>query len=215
MIDAIVISHPDDDHYNSIASLMDRIPVGQVLMTTDFAKSGAAEVQYLLQTIATLKIPTVIAMHGDRVSSGELTIDFLQADFSLSPAYPDNEASLVAILNYRNRRICLPGDLEGGGQTQLLSVLPECDLLMSPHHGSPASNDSEFANAILPAEVVVSANKDRQVQPLQDLYAPARVFFTARDGAVTYMVRPDGTVSVETFVHSGIAARPNSPSPSD
>lgn len=215
MIDAIVISHPDADHYNAVASLMDRIPVGQVLITTDFARSQAAEVQHVLQTLAGLKVPAVIAMHGDSFSVGELTVDLLQADFSHEVAFMDNEMSLIAILNYRDRRICLPGDLEGGGQAQLLSVLPACDLLVSPHHGSLASNTREFANRLHPATVVVSANKDRQVRPLENVFHPARIYLTARDGAVTYRVAPDGSRSVETFIDSPVAISENTQPNSD
>lgn len=39
MIDAIVISHPDLDHYNAVASLLERMPVGHVLLTNEFVRT--------------------------------------------------------------------------------------------------------------------------------------------------------------------------------
>jgi len=202
MIDAIVISHPDMDHYNAVASLLDRMPVGQVLLTEEFARSKAAEVQHVLAVISSLKVPCEIVMHGDTISANGLTIDFLKANLTDSRQVADNAASLVAVLNFANRRICLPGDLEGDGQTKLLAILPECDLLMSPHHGSTFANKKILAATVRPKYVVVSARNDKLLGILKPVYAESDVRMTSRTGAVSYRIAPDGKDSIESFVQN-------------
>jgi competence protein ComEC len=200
MIDAVVVSHPDMDHYNAVASLMDRLPVGEVMITSEFARSSAGEVQHVLQKMSVLEVPCTIVMNGDRVSLEDVIIDFCQADVSHKGKSSDNEASLVAVLQYRNRCICIPGDLEGEGQYQLIPEMQQCDLLISPHHGSLNSNSQELAEKLRPAVVVVSSSSDRSRPQLRELFAPAPVMFTATDGAVTFQISPVGSTSVDSFL---------------
>ena len=38
MIDTVVISHADADHYNAIQPLLDLVPIGQIITTSDFVR---------------------------------------------------------------------------------------------------------------------------------------------------------------------------------
>jgi competence protein ComEC len=67
MIDAIVISHPDLDHYNAVASLLERMPVGHVLLTNEFVRTESPAVQRVLDELATLRLPVSILSSGDSV----------------------------------------------------------------------------------------------------------------------------------------------------
>jgi competence protein ComEC len=96
----------------------------------------------------------------------------------------------------------LPGDLEGEGQDQLLSVLPTCSLLVSPHHGSPVSNNQRLANQTKPTCVVVSAKGERQADTLRKTYASGSVLMTSVSGAVHFQVTPAGHTTVTTFTAS-------------
>jgi competence protein ComEC len=96
----------------------------------------------------------------------------------------------------------LPGDLEGAGQDQLLQDLPTCSLLVSPHHGSPASNTRRLATQTKPACVVVSAKDDRQANALQKNYGRDSVLLTSVSGAVRFQITPVGHTTIETFTAS-------------
>jgi competence protein ComEC len=198
MIDAIVVSHADADHYNAVASLLDRMPVGQVMLTAEFAKSRATEVHRVLESIAVLNLPCRLVMHGDGIELGQLQIRFLQAHLADSEE-DDNESSLVAVLEFANHRICLPGDLEGAGLAQLLNSLPTCDLLVSPHHGSPAANPRSLAEQVLPKYVAVSSRDDRNSDACRKTYAASDVILCCQSGAVTYRIAPNGKTSLHTF----------------
>jgi competence protein ComEC len=201
-INTIIISHPDADHYNAVSSLLDRIPVGQLIITREFVRSAAPEVQAVLDDAAALSIPCCIAEHGDHIAFANLTIDFMQASSEGQENYADNATSLVSIISCCGHRVCLPGDLEGEGQDQLLSVLPTCSLLVSPHHGSPVSNNQRLANQTKPTCVVVSAKGERQADTLRKTYASGSVLMTSVSGAVHFQVIPAGHTTVTTFTAS-------------
>ena len=202
MIDAIVISHPDLDHYNAVASLLQRMPVGHVLFTNEFARTKSPAVQKVLDELATLRLPVSILSNGDSVTCNDLEISFLKADTEPDSELSDNEASVAAILKYRDRCICLPGDLEGRGQANLLPQLPPCDVLMSPHHGSPNSNIPALAKAMQPAHVIASARNDHSKNHLAKVFGLASILHTSTAGCVTIQVSQDGSLNVEGFRRS-------------
>ena len=199
MIDAIVISHPDLDHYNAVAGLLERLPVGHVFLTNEFVRTESPTVKKVLDTVSALGVPVTILSSGDFVPCEDLHISFLKAEADPASGLSDNEASVAAILEYRDRRICLPGDLEGLGQLKLLPGLPPCDVLMSPHHGSPNSNVPALAAAVQPTHVIVSARNDRSRSHIARIFSSASVLHTSTDGCVTVHVSPDGGLDVESF----------------
>ena len=71
----------------------------------------------------------------------------------------DNANSLVLAVEYRGRRIVLPGDLESPGLDDMLAEEPRrCDVLMAPHHGSRKSNSPGLAAWCKPRWVVFSGD---------------------------------------------------------
>ncbi len=205
MIDTIVISHPDADHYNAVTGLLDRMPVGNVVISSQFCRSEAVEVKDVLNKISSLNLKCDIAVSGDRIETGGLKIEFLQADLNAAGNTADNASSLVAVLRIAGRCICLPGDLEGQGQQQLLSELPQCDLLLSPHHGSPAANQKAFATRTQPQNVVVSARDDRLRNALQSVYESSTLWMTSEAGAVSYQITADGATTISSYAESQTA----------
>jgi len=199
MIDAIVISHPDLDHYNAVASLLERMPVGQVFLTNEFVRTESSAVQRVLDKLSALQVPVKILSDGDSFSCEDLQCNFLKADLKPVSKLSDNESSVAAVLEYRNRRICLPGDLEGRGQSQLLPRLSSCDVLMSPHHGSPNSNNPEAAAALQPDYVIVSERHDRNRDLLAAVFGSASVLHTSTSGCVTINVSAEGELQVKSF----------------
>ena len=203
MIDAIIISHPDADHYNATVGLAERMPVGQIITTKQFIHSPALEARSLINRLQQLNVPVTIAGHDDALHLQNLEIHFLQG--TQPPAHnpniiaADNESSLTAILRFAGHAICLPGDLEGHGQQQLLPLLPHCSLLVSPHHGSPAANPPQLGHTTQPRFVVVSARDDRHINTLQQSFPNSQLFHTSTSGAVTIHVDKLGNIHHSQF----------------
>jgi competence protein ComEC len=199
MIDAIVISHADADHYNAVSSLLEKIPVGQVLITSEFAGSDVFDVTSMISSLEAMSLPTNIMMDGDKIELSDVSLEFLQATTRESSRANDNADSLVCILEYSGRTICLPGDLEDYGQDELLPKLPDCNLLISPHHGSLASNNSKLTKALTPEFVFVSSRDHDNQTRLESIFTSSSLHFTCLEGALTFRIGSNGTVSAEPF----------------
>jgi competence protein ComEC len=113
----------------------------------------------------------------------------------------DNAMSLVAAIEYRGRRILLTGDLEGEGLADVLNLPAwDCDVLLSPHHGSKAANPEQMARWATPEWVIVSTQEAAAEDRLSAVYAErAEVLATGRRGAIEFQIDPQGAISVEIF----------------
>jgi competence protein ComEC len=118
------------------------------------------------------------------------------------PHSDDNANSIVLAIEFAGRRILLTGDLDGHGQATLLATPPlAVDVLQSPHHGSRRANPAALAEWASPKEVVVSADTRVDFNSLRAAYDPqTRITSTNDVGAVTFEIRPDGTIDRTTFV---------------
>src|SRR5205823_4319234 len=65
-IDELYLSHADTDHFNGVAELLRRFPVGQVTLTPSFADKPTAEVAAALLALDRANIPRQLAVVGDR-----------------------------------------------------------------------------------------------------------------------------------------------------
>lgn len=206
MIDALVLSHPDADHYNAAPELLERMPVGRICISREFAASQAQEVQDLLARIESLQVPLSVVTHMDCLSDPATSdeawsLRFMQHVADSSRDTADNEASLVVLLETPNATLCLPGDLEGDGQNGLIPLLEPCDLLVAPHHGSPAANTTELARKLKSPIVVLSAGDDRYLAHNQRIYRDRQILLTARDGAVTASFPAPEQMLIQTWAN--------------
>src|SRR5262249_27634301 len=135
--------------------------VGQVTCTPSFAAKDLPGVQRTLAAIKEKRIPIRIVQAGERLTAGDVELDVLHPP-ERGPEGNENVRSMVLLVKHRGHSFLLTGDLEGEGQslTRKLAIGP-VDVLMAPHHGSPASNTSDLANWAKPALVVVCDAKPR------------------------------------------------------
>lgn len=205
MVDAVILSHADADHYNAVRGLLEKMPIGQVLTSQQFAQSGSAEVEGLTNALRSLETPASLILHGDSLQADALRVRFLQSTESAKDlrSASDNECSLVAVLEYHGHQICLPGDLEGAGQKELLHLLSGCSVLVSPHHGSPAANPASLGKVTAPGHVIISAKDDRHRAALRKAFPNSKLLFTGLSGAVQAHITDSGNLQIREF-YSGI-----------
>ena len=200
-LDAVIISHADADHFNALPELVQRFSVGVVYYSPQLPLDGGRAVEFLLAALAEADIDC------REVAAGAAWHD--EAGWSIEVRHPphdasaalDNANSIVLAIEYAGRRVLLPGDLESPGLEAVIAEEPyDCDLLLAPHHGSPRSDPPGFAGWSSPDWVVISGGDWRTAQPTTSTYAThgARVWHTARDGAVAFSIRADGAVYVES-----------------
>jgi competence protein ComEC len=190
-IDGIVLSHADTDHYNAVPGLLDRFSVGAVYVSPVMFDSYDPEhpsggPAVLHQAIETAGVPIKVIWAGDRLKAGP--------DAVLNVLHPpqhgvigsDNANSVTLGVEYRGKKMLLPGDLEKPGLDDLMAELPyDCDVLMAPHHGSRRSDPPGFAAWCTPEWVVFSGDSHVPTD-VERTYAAtgAQVFTTGKVGAV-------------------------------
>lgn len=207
-IDAVVLSHPDIDHYNAIPGLVERFPIGVVyvspMMFDPVATSGALTApNYLRDQLANAGIPLREIWMGDRLRTGDPVV-------AIEIHHPpregmfarDNANSLLVSVEFDGRRILLPGDLESPGIERVMADPPlDCDILLAPHHGSVNSDPPGFAAWSTPEWVVMSGEVPKRTIEAVDSYnaTGAEVRHTASSGAISYLLREGGEVRESTF----------------
>jgi competence protein ComEC len=198
-IDGVVVSHADLDHLNGVPGVMKTVPVGTMFVARPFLDFEQKPVAVVCDMARKRRVPIRIVRDGDRLRlDEEVTIRVLHAPWDSLET--DNANSVVLEIEYAGRRILLTGDLEKAGLQRLLS-LPKrpVDVLLSPHHGSPAANPAELADWAQPRHVVISGGRRAKVEDLRRTYAKSQVFSTHHDGAVTVEISPAGELNATPF----------------
>lgn len=195
-LDAIIVSHADIDHFNGVAGLMEAVPVGGLFVSQQFLDFEQPAVASLCESSATQGVPIRLIRDGDqlRLEKG-VSIEVLHPHPG-RPHFDDNANSVVLLIEFAGRRILLTGDLEGAGQAALLRTPPrDVDVLLAPHHGSRKANPKALADWARPQHVVVSAGPRVDFKSLRAAYGDAaEIVSTHEAGAVTFEIRPGGTL---------------------
>jgi competence protein ComEC len=164
-LDAVVLTHPDADHYSALAPLLERVPVGEFL-TPALPDSPAAGYARLRRTLAARRIAVRPAWAGQALDLGGGAQALLLAPSVPLVASPDsftNDNSAVLLLRYGQTQVLLLGDQQAAGlerlltwaQAQGLSLASSAILL--PHHGRSARWCGALLSAAQPQWILVSA----------------------------------------------------------
>jgi competence protein ComEC len=164
-LDAVILTHPHDDHVSGLVAVVERYQVGR-----------AFESGWSVDTPAYRAWKSALAARGlkrERLSTGEmLQLD----DATLQVIWPDdgtvrsplldstatsnrqtNDASVVLLGEYEGRRFLLTGDAEDDVDPILLSRgLPSLDMLKVAHHGSATASSDELLATVHPSISVIS-----------------------------------------------------------
>lgn len=207
-IDAVVLSHPDIDHYNAMPGLIERFPIGVVyispMMFDPFATDGNLTApNYLRDRLADADIPLREIWMGDRLRTNDPAVVIEIHHPPREGMFArDNANSLLVSVEFDGRRILLPGDLESPGIERVMADPSlDCDILLAPHHGSEKSDPPGFAAWSTPEWVIMSGEVPQRTIATADSYNAqgAEVRHTAASGAVSYLLQPAGKVRETTF----------------
>ncbi|HEW79323.1 MAG TPA: hypothetical protein ENH34_05090 [Phycisphaerales bacterium] len=114
----------------------------------------------------------------------------------------DNDKSQVTLIEFAGKKILLCSDIEKFAQRQLLQLFPnlKADIVVVPHHGSVKTTDADFLEN-LDADILIYSCSRRQYERTSRDSLPvtrdpnkAKLFYTARDGAITVCIDKDGRI---------------------
>ena len=195
-IDAVILSHPHEDHVAGLALLLARYHVDRVF-EPGMRGPGPGYAAWLRNLAASAAPIRLTLAAGDRLSVDEIDLRVLWPVRGQVPALPPdggtgiNNVSVVLLGQVGERRFLLMGDVEQAIDPSLLADdLPRVDLLKVAHHGSRTATTQPFVDAVRPAVAVASAGTGNPYghparSTLDRLAASgARVLRTDLDGTV-------------------------------
>lgn len=165
-LDALVITHPDADHYNGLEFILTHFPT-KLLWVRD--KQGHdKEYQKLLLLADRLRVRIDIPASNEALPGlgAEEQLRCLASPAGGSsdeifPEHPGGNDGLVIKACYGQRCLLFPGDINRQEEERLIDAVTDlgATVLLSPHHGSASSNSRAFLAAVSPQYLLVSAGR--------------------------------------------------------
>ncbi|MBQ0725684.1 MAG: DNA internalization-related competence protein ComEC/Rec2 [Cycloclasticus sp.] len=190
-IDALVLSHGDNDHAGGAETLIQSIAIERVLSSvTDRFKNVSAQ-----------RCEQGMAWQWDGVS-----FEFLSPHSS--NLFSGNNASCVLKVSSVNGSVLLPADIEKPMEQSLLQYFPDklkADVLIAPHHGSKTSSTPQFIKAVSPRFVLFPVGyKNRFGFPKPEVLSRYKkqgveAFSSAQDGALSVSFNYNKPIQVERY----------------
>lgn len=152
-LDAVLMTHPDEDHCGGLVGLIDYLPVGELWTAPHFEQSDCAS------SLLARGRPMRALSQGTKLALGSWSLEVLHPRVA-SPRSNDNEGSVVVRGQVGESCILLTGDIEGRSEAELLRHDPralQCRFLKIAHHGSKTSSSEAFLDAVAPQVALISA----------------------------------------------------------
>lgn len=195
-LDAVVVSHADEDHSGGLIDVIGSLPVSTVY-DSGYPHTTQTYAD-LLDTVERSAARYVETRTGERID--------LDPDVGMEFIYPDeinagtNESSLALRLDYGEFAAQFVGDLGFDEEQDLLAAgrVSPVTLLEVGHHGSAGSSSTEFLQALSPEVGVIQVGAGNSYgHPTEDALSRLQavgteVYRTDLQGAIT--VTTDGRV---------------------
>jgi competence protein ComEC len=204
-LDAVLLTHPHEDHVAGLVPALERYRVGLVLEPgRDYDNPSYHRFRVLAaEKGAGVAILARAGQHVQLDATTRLTILFPSETDAAAPL-PEgdiNNASVVALLEHGAFRALLTGDAEAPVESLLLArgLVGPVDVLKVGHHGSDSSTGSGLLEVLRPRLALISAGDGNEYGhphqvTLRNLEAVGglRVLRTDRDGSVELVVEQRG-----------------------
>jgi len=156
-LDRLIVSHNDQDHSGGLQGVLATTKVKQLLL-------GEPD-----------KFKTSIEKNCHEQFPWEWDgVRFSFITWPPIPAAKANNHSCVLLIEYRDQKILLAGDIEKEVEHQLLAQqsLSAVDILLVPHHGSRTSSTFGFVDQVKPRYAIYSAGfRNQHGHPHKDVAA--------------------------------------------
>jgi competence protein ComEC len=196
-IDAIIATHPDEDHTGGMKTIVNNYKVDSVFIA-DIQDEYVDNYNYkdFLSTVKSKAIPCYTVNKSGfeseylaEIFSSKVRFDFLTTDYEYGDT---NSDSVVVKLTYGDVRFLFTGDMSSKTEAKLLSgnLDLSADVLKVSHHGSRTATTEEFLNAVNPKIAVVTVGENSynlpNIEVMKRLEAfDCKIYRTDENGTVT------------------------------
>ena len=184
-LDALIVSHGDNDHSGGAAAILNRLDVDKVY-------TGANVKRWQHDR-------SVACQSGQQWQWDGVNFKFLHP--VKEQGMGGNNRSCVLQVSIGSHAILLPADIEVKAEKQLIARYKnhlQSDLLIAPHHGSKTSSSQAFIEQVAPRIVLVANGyRNRYRFPHKSVtqrYTDSQIlwFETAKSGAISITMTADG-----------------------
>ena len=167
-IDAIIVTHPDADHYNGLPFIVDHFSPSTVWLNSFTGHDIFFE--EFLQQIENNGAASIIATDDQDLRKQPELLHCIanttrwREDKSAGDSGRKENSGLIIKACAKDLCLLFPGDIGKGAEHALVekAYSLHADILLSPHHGSATSNSEQFLKTVKPKYMVVSAGKGKQ-----------------------------------------------------
>lgn len=163
-LDAVVISHADDDHCGSLEALRGVIVVDRVCLSSGTKSCDCISCEKLLTSAQHLVGEGGVRFlsMGDRISVGYFTLDMVWPHVFTDEG--GNEDSLSLVARYEDWTALFCGDAEADELEHIVSEqqLKKVDILKVGHHGSRGAVTDRLLDQITPQLALVSVGEQNR-----------------------------------------------------
>lgn len=198
-VDALVVSHDDNDHAGGAASILAAVPVAELVSSLEPDHPARAA------GVPHRRCERGLRWHWDGVEFTALGPE--------AAAYADarrsaNARSCVLRIAAPGGAVLLPGDIGRRDEADLVDAFGDAlaaDVLLAPHHGSGTSSSPAFIDAVRPRYVVFTAGyRNPFGHPRADVVARyaaagAALLRSDRDGAVRIRLRANPGIEASAW----------------
>jgi len=186
-IDALIVTHFDQDHVGGAATILRNFSVRAVYTT--YLSKDSDEIDDYLAALKDIGLTAQQVSDETNLSIDEVTYAIHPPDSSSYDTDESNNSSLVTRVTLGDKNLLFTGDIEADRIEELVGDGADlsCDLLKVPHHGIYEKATKRLVSAASPSFAVITSSKDEKeddetVRVLED--AGAEVYLT-RTGVVT------------------------------
>lgn len=171
-LDAVVLTHGDQDHIGGLQAVLDSYPVGMIFLNGSLADS--ATMNQLMRTALEQDIPIYAVKTGQVLQPDQKTqlVFLAPEDELITSNFPytkdQNTRSVVFRLTMDGVSFLFTGDMDAKAERRMLEKLESqaikglqlrSDVLKVAHHGSKTSSTQEWLSQVQPGISIISAGR--------------------------------------------------------